>query len=85
MECICNGTELCPIGVPTTCTEATQLLTQQQSAVQVCEQVSTGGCISLQDSGSGSGSGGTSTLSSACQTCVSGCGSTPACYQSCGC
>jgi hypothetical protein len=83
LECICNGSELCPIGVPTTCAEAEQLLAQQQSALQVCEQVSTGGCLSLQDAGSSSG--GTTTLSSACQTCVAGCGSTPACYQSCGC
>jgi hypothetical protein len=85
LECICNGAELCPIGEPTTCAEVSQLLTQQQSALQVCQQVSTGGCLSLQDAGSGSGSGGTTGLSSACQTCVSSCGSTPACYQSCGC
>jgi hypothetical protein len=84
LECLCNGTELCPIGVPTTCAEATQLLSQQQSALQVCQQVSNGGCLSLEDAGSGSG-GGTTGLSAACQTCVSGCGSTPACYQSCGC
>jgi hypothetical protein len=85
LECICPGSELCPIGVPTSCDEVAQLLGQQQSALQVCQQVSTGGCLAL-DGGTGSGSGGGTTgLSAECQTCVSGCGATPACYQSCGC
>jgi hypothetical protein len=86
LECLCNGTELCPIGAPSSCDSATQLLAQQQSALQVCQQVSTGTCLSLEvDAGSGSGGGGTSSLSSACQACVATCGSTPACFQSCGC
>jgi hypothetical protein len=85
LECLCAGSELCPIGVPTSCDEVAQLLTQQQSALQVCAQVSNGGCLAL-DGGTGSGSGGSTTsLSAECQTCVSGCGATPACYQSCGC
>lgn len=87
VECICNGAELCPVGVPTSCDEVTQLLTQQQSALQVCQQVATGGCLGIDaGSGAGSSSGGSTTgLSTECQTCVSGCGGTPACYQSCGC
>ncbi len=89
LECICAGSELCPIGVPTSCDEVAQLLSQQQSALQVCAQVTGGGCLMLDGgtgTGSGSGSGGSTTgLSAECQTCVSGCGATPACYQSCGC
>lgn len=83
LECLCNGSELCPIGAPSNCATVQQLLTQEQSALQVCEAVSTGGCVSVQgDAGGGSS---TSGLSSECQICVSGCGGTPACYQSCGC
>jgi hypothetical protein len=90
LECLCDGNELCPIGVPNSCDDVATLLMQQQSALQVCEQVSTGGCLGLDagggsGSGSGSSSGGSTTLSSACQTCISGCGGTPSCYQACGC
>jgi hypothetical protein len=86
IECLCNGNELCPVGVPTSCGAVQQLLTQEQSALQVCQQVSqqgAGGCISLQDAGGGSST--TGGLSSECQACISGCGGTPACFQSCGC
>lgn len=89
LECLCNGDALCPIGVPTSCDSAAQLLMQQGSALQVCQQVSTGGCVSLTvDAGSSSSSGsssGSGEPTTACQTCVAGCGGTPACYQSCGC
>jgi hypothetical protein len=97
LECACAGGQLCPIGVPTSCDAAAQLLMQQQSSLQVCQQASTGGCLSFQDAG-GSSSGSTTgsstgsssssggpTLSAACQACVSSCGGTPACFQSCGC
>lgn len=83
LECLCAGGALCPIGAPTSCATAQQLLQQEQSALVVCQQVSTGGCLSPSGSGgSGSSSGG---LSAACQTCVDNCGGTPACYMSCGC
>ncbi len=85
LECLCAGGVLCPIGAPTSCTTAAQLLDQEQSALVVCQQASMGGCLSPAASsggGSGSSSGG---LSAACQTCVDNCGGTPACYMSCGC
>ncbi len=87
LECLCPGGVLCPIGVPTSCTEATQLLSQQGSSVQVCQQVSTGTCLPASSgassgSGSGSSSGGPSP---ACQSCVQACGGTPSCYEACGC
>jgi hypothetical protein len=87
LECLCNGDALCPVGAPNSCNDVAQLLTQYQSALQVCEQVSTGACLALEaDGGGGSSSGGSTTgLSAACQACISSCGTTPACYQSCGC
>lgn len=86
LECLCAGSELCPIGAATSCDTAQQLLTQEQSALVVCQQVSTGACLSPSGSG-GSGSSGSSSggLSAACQTCVDNCGGSPACYMSCGC
>jgi hypothetical protein len=86
LECLCPNGALCPIGAATSCETAQQLLQQEQSALVVCQQVSTGGCLSPAASSSGGGSGsGSGGLSEACQTCVAGCGGTPACYMSCGC
>lgn len=86
LECLCAGGELCPIGAPTSCEIAQQLLQQEQSALVVCQQASMGGCLSPAASSSGGGSGSSSGgLSAACQTCVDNCGGTPACYMSCGC
>ncbi|HTQ47046.1 MAG TPA: hypothetical protein VMI75_30030 [Polyangiaceae bacterium] len=86
LECLCSGGQLCPIGAATSCQTALQLLEQEQSALVVCQQVATGGCLSPAASSSGGGSGSSSGgLSEECQTCVSGCGGTPACYMSCGC
>lgn len=84
LECLCASGQLCPIGAATSCTTAQQLLAQEQSALVVCQQVSTGACLSPSsgNEGSGSSSGG---LSAACQTCVDSCGGSPACYMSCGC
>jgi hypothetical protein len=82
LECLCAGGELCPIGAATSCETAQQLLSQEQSALVICQQVASGACLSPTANGSGSSSGG---LSEACQTCVAGCGGTPACYMSCGC
>jgi hypothetical protein len=86
LECLCPGGQLCPIGAATSCQTAQQLLVQEQSALVVCQQVASGGCLSPSASSSGGGSGSSSGgLSEECQTCVSGCGGTPACYMSCGC
>jgi hypothetical protein len=86
LECLCAGGELCPIGAATSCDTAAQLLVQEQSALVVCQQVASGACLSPAAGGPGSSSGSSSGgLSEACQTCVAGCGGTPACYMSCGC
>jgi hypothetical protein len=86
LECLCAGGALCPIGAATSCDTARQLLAQEQSALVVCQQVASGGCLSPAPNSSGGGSGSSSGgLSAACQTCVDNCGGTPACYMSCGC
>jgi hypothetical protein len=82
LECLCEES-LCPIGVPTSCASAEQLLAAQ-SALVVCLQENEGTCVSLVGAGAGgSGSGGAA--ASACASCAQQCGGTPACFQACGC
>jgi hypothetical protein len=78
LECGC-GDMLCPIGTPTSCTTAQQLLDQSQSSVVVCEELDQGSCLPLvQDAGAGS--------SSTCdKDCESQCAGEPGCIQLCGC
>jgi hypothetical protein len=77
LECGC-GDSLCPIGVPTSCADAQQLLDQEQSSVLVCQQVSEGTCLPLSsDAGA---------ASSTCdKDCESQCAGDPNCIQMCGC
>jgi hypothetical protein len=82
LECLCND-ELCPIGVPDTCDEATQLLSSQTSLV-VCEQASDGRCVQLAASDAGSASAAASP-SSCDKQCESECAGEPDCIQLCGC
>jgi hypothetical protein len=79
LECLC-GDALCPIGVPTSCADAQQLLDARNS-LQVCQQSTEGSCLTLvtPDAGSGSGSAGP------CAACAAQCGGSPACYAACGC
>lgn len=80
LECGC-GDSLCPIGVPTSCTTAQQLLDQEGSSLIVCEQVSNGTCLPLAGD-----AGPSSTTSSSCDTaCQSECAGDPDCSQLCGC
>jgi hypothetical protein len=78
LECLCD-TSLCPIGVPSTCAEATQLLSQQ-SSITVCEQIDENRCVALPTTGT---TGGTS--STCDKNCESGCAGDPTCVQFCGC
>jgi hypothetical protein len=78
LECECSG-YLCSAGTITTCGVAEQILTQQTS-VEVCNQLSAGGChFEGLSGGSGTGSAGCNT------TCMSSCVGDPQCVQACGC
>jgi hypothetical protein len=74
LECIC-GDVLCPVGVPTSCADAAQLL-DGQSSIAVCEQSLEARCLPLA----------VPDAASACdQTCASECAGAPSCIQLCGC
>ena len=81
LECICSDS-LCPIGVPQSCAQATQLLSTQ-TLLLVCQQAPDGRCVQLtaQDAGSGAASGSSTCL----QQCRSDCAGVPDCMQLCGC
>jgi hypothetical protein len=88
-ELVCGcGTAICPMGVFTTCAEATALLTQQTEQ-SVCVQVADGRCTESTVSPaaaattSSSSSGGTNP---ACDhQCVKDCGGGAACASVCNC
>jgi hypothetical protein len=78
LECLCANA-LCPIGVATGCTQATQLLSAQNE-LSVCQQVSENRCpmvVAPPDAGA---------VPSTCdRNCEIGCGTAPDCLQICGC
>jgi hypothetical protein len=76
IECWC-GDYLCPVGSPTSCTEAGQLLDQQASSLQVCQQVDNGACLLPAVDAAGS--------STCDKSCESQCAGDPGCIQLCGC
>ena len=75
-ECFCSNEYLCPIGHPTTCTEAAQAASGDTNYDSVCEQSVTGGCTQLASG---------SSTSAACQSCIQNCDNVPACVDACGC
>jgi hypothetical protein len=75
-ECLCGNT-ICPIGAPTSCSEAAADTSGDVTYDSVCEQSVEGHCTAL-------GTGGSST-SSACETCVQNCDNVPSCVEACGC
>jgi hypothetical protein len=82
LVCGCNGF-VCPMGVFTTCAQATQLLTQQTEAA-VCTQVNEGRCTAAP--GSPSGSSGSSGSGGACdKQCLKECGGGAGCASLCNC
>jgi hypothetical protein len=83
LECLC-GDQLCPIGIPDTCAQATQLLSSQ-TALVVCEQVSDGRCVQVAASDAGSAANPSAAASTCDKQCESECAGEPNCIQLCGC
>lgn len=84
LECLCGGDELCPIGIPDTCDQATELLSSQ-TAVVVCQQVSDGRCVQVASPDAGAAATNPSAASSCDKQCQSECAGEPDCVQLCGC
>jgi hypothetical protein len=86
VECLCNGTSLCPAGVATTCQDLADLLSRRTVA-DVCNEVGVGACVDVSHPASTGTTGGTQgTSSSTCdQACAADCASNPTCLVGCGC
>jgi hypothetical protein len=85
VDLVCGcGTSICPMGIFTTCAQATSLLASQTQG-QVCTQLAEGRCNEVPSSSS-SGSTSSSGGSSACdKQCMHECGGGPGCASLCNC
>jgi hypothetical protein len=85
IECVCNGTELCPVGVASSCDDIAGLFVHK-SVADVCNQISDGACTPVaRSAGSASPSAPGGTSSSCDRGCVADCEGSPPCVQACGC
>lgn len=76
LECACND-YVCPLGVATTCAQASKLMADQSQAL-VCAQIGEGRCTM--------GTPVTQPPASTCdKVCQSECGGDPNCIRACGC
>jgi hypothetical protein len=82
LECVCNGTLLCPIGVQTSCTTIRSLVAQR-TVTDICNQVVNGTCRDLGGVPAAGQGGASSTCDRNCAaTCPP---NSPSCITSCGC
>jgi hypothetical protein len=87
LECVCNGTQLCPIG--TTCAGILSALKSGRTIADICNQVVNGNCRNLGGVPA-TGQGGAAGAAGASSMCDRGCAATcppntPSCVSSCGC
>ena len=87
LECLCNGTLLCPIVVQAQATNCDSLrsLVSGKSVTDICNQVANGTCRNL--TGGSAGQGGQGGAASTCdRNCAATCPpNSPQCLMSCGC
>jgi hypothetical protein len=78
LECVCNGNQLCPVGVAASCSEIGGLFAQK-SLADFCNQ---DGCKEVAPSGTSK----PATRSPSCDTsCADDCAGNAVCVQACGC
>jgi hypothetical protein len=84
LVCVC-GTQVCPMGIFSTCAEATHLLTQQTPST-VCVQVSEGRCSEASPTAAASPTSSSSSAPSGCdRECLQQCGGGSGCASVCNC
>jgi len=79
--CICNGSQLCPVGAVATCSALPNLL-EQRSITDVCNQALTSGACRDLTTTTGGASG---TVSTCDRNCAATCNNAPVCLRACGC
>jgi hypothetical protein len=85
LECVCNGSDLCPVGVASSCDEIAALFAHK-SLADVCNQAAEGTCTSVSRPGAATTGAPPSNTASRCdKSCVADCEGSPPCVQACGC
>ncbi len=86
LECLCDGNELCPIGIAATCGDIATLL-NGRTVADICNQIGSGTCLEVgSPTTATTGTGGQPGASSTCDTdCASDCANAPTCLTACGC
>lgn len=83
LVCAC-GTAICPVGVFSTCAQASQLLASQTEQ-GVCVQVAEGRCLESTSASSSSGSSSSGGNPACDQQCMKDCGGGAGCASVCNC
>ena len=81
LECVCNGRELCPVGIASSCDEVTGLFAHR-TLTEICNQVGDGACAEVGRSTEPSAPRTSATCD---KVCAADCAGSPHCLQSCGC
>ena len=84
LECVCNASELCPVGVASSCDEIAALF-KHESLADVCNQSGDGTCTSVSNGGGASSAPPSNTSPTCDKGCVADCEGSAPCIQACGC
>jgi len=80
--CLCNGNQLCPVGIGLTCPGLTARLAPPHTVAEICLQLSTGNC---QDLGATLPTGSGGAVAQCDQGCALRCNGAAPCIRACGC
>jgi hypothetical protein len=81
LECVCNGQELCPVGIASSCEELEGLFAHQTLA-EICNQTGDGACTEVGKPGRAASPRASDTCN---RGCAAECAGSPLCMQTCGC
>ena len=85
LECVCDGNQLCPIGIAATCADIAALVAKRTVA-DICNQIGAGTCLEVGTGTTTTGTGGQTGTSSTCdKDCAADCANQPTCLEGCGC
>jgi hypothetical protein len=81
VECVCNASSLCPVGIASSCDEIEGLFAHK-SLTDICNQAGDGMCTEVGRAGR---TPSRSTPSTCDGVCAADCAGSPACMAACGC
>jgi hypothetical protein len=81
LECVCDGRQLCPVGIASSCDELEGLFAHKTLA-DICNQAGDGVCAEVGKPGGASSPRGSATCD---RGCAAECAGAPPCLPTCGC